>query len=231
MKKLLTIVMLTGIFTNAKSQVYLQGGVNLANITKTSSGQTQDNNMLTTFNAGILGRFNLSTAFDLESGLLLDGRGAKSNTYFTSATNDNYVKTTFNPLYLEVPLNLVIRIPFQKNMNIFFNAGPYAAMGIAGKAKSETKVFGTTTNSSNDVKFANDNPFTSRQDDAAYDKLKRFDFGLNFGGGLDLGKVLLKLNYGYGLTKINSTQSNNSTDNKNKYRTLSLSLGIPLGRG
>ena len=81
MKKLLTIVMLTGIFTNAKSQVYVQGGVNLANITQTKSGQTQNNNMLTTFNAGILGRFNLSTVLDLESGLLLDGRGAKVRTH------------------------------------------------------------------------------------------------------------------------------------------------------
>lgn len=222
--------MLTGIFTNAKSQVYVQGGVNLANITQTKSGQTQDNNLLTTFNAGILGRFNLSTTLDLESGLLLDGRGAKANSYFTSSTDDNYVKSKFNPLYLEVPLNLVLKVPLQKSMNIFFNAGPYAAIGIAGKSKSETKIFGATSNSSSDIKFSNDNPFTSRQDDAAYDKLKRFDFGLNFGGGLDLGKVLLKLNYGYGLTKINSTQSNNGADNKNKYRTVSISLGIPLSR-
>lgn len=218
------------VFTMAKSQVYLQGGVNLASITQTKSGETQDNNLLTTVNAGILGRFNISKPIDLESGLMLQGRGAKANTYFSGSTNDNYVKSKFNPLYLEVPLNLILRISFQKEMNIFFNAGPYAAMGIAGKSTSESKILGVTSTSSDNIKFSNDNPFTSQQDDAAYNKIKRFDFGLNFGGGLDLGKVLLKLNYGYGLTKINSTQSNNGTDNKNKYRTLSLSLGIPLGR-
>jgi Outer membrane protein beta-barrel domain len=228
MKKLLTILLLTVFFADAKSQVYVQGGINLANITKTKSGETQDNNLLTTFNAGLLGRLNLSTAIDLESGLLLEGRGAKINTYFTSSSNDNYVKTTFNPLYLEVPLNLVLRIPLQKTTNVFFNAGPYAAMGIGGKSKTESKFLGSTSNSSADIKFSNDDPFTSQQDDAAYGKLKRFDFGLNFGGGLDLGKVLLKLNYGFGLTKINSTQSDNSADDKNKYRTISVSLGIPL---
>lgn len=220
--------MLSGIFTIAKSQVYVQGGVNLANITQTKSGETQDNNLLTTFNAGILGRFNLSKPIDLESGLLLQGRGAKANSYFGSSTDDNYVKSKFNPLYLEVPLNLVLRIPFQKNMNVFFNGGPYAAMGIAGKSKTESKILGVTSASSDNIKFSNDDPFTSQQDDAAYNKIKRFDFGLNFGGGLDLGKVLLKLNYGFGLTKINSTQSNNGADDKNKYRTLSISLGIPL---
>jgi Outer membrane protein beta-barrel domain len=231
MKKLLTIAMLTGIFVNARSQVYVQGGVNLANITNTKSGGTQDNNLLTTFNAGILSRFNLSTTVDLESGLLLEGRGAKANSYFTSVTDDNYVKTKFNPLYLEVPLNLVLRVPLEKTTNIFFNAGPYAAVGVGGKSKTESKVFGATSSSSNNIKFSNDDPFTSDQDDAAYDKLKRFDFGLNFGGGLDLGKIILKLNYGFGLTKINSTQSDNGADDKNKYRTVSISLGIPLKRG
>ncbi|MDQ6904844.1 MAG: PorT family protein [Bacteroidota bacterium] len=228
MKKLLSIIILAGFITKANSQTYLQGGTNLANITETSSGQTQRNNLLTTFNVGILGRFDLSKIVDLESGLLFEGRGAKANTYFTSSLEDNYVKSRFNPLYLEVPLNLVIKIPFQKHMNIFFNAGPYAAMGIAGKAKSETRIFGATSTSTSNIKFSNDDPFTSKQDDAAYDKIKRFDFGLNLGGGLDLGKVLLKVNYGYGFTKINSTQSDNGSDNKNKYRTLSVSLGIPL---
>ena len=131
MKKLLIIAMLSGTFTLVKSQVYIQGGVNLANITQTKSGETQNNNLLTTFNVGFLGRFGLSKAIDLESGLLLQGRGAKANTYFSSSSDDNYVKTKFNPLYLEVPLNVVLRFPFQKEMNIFLNAGPYAAMGIA----------------------------------------------------------------------------------------------------
>ncbi len=228
MKKFLMIAMLSGGMTAAHSQVYLQGGLNLANITQTKSGETQDNNLLTTFNAGFWGRFGLSEAADLESGLLLEGRGAKANSYFGATHDDNYVKTKFNPLYLEVPLNLVLRFPLEKNINIFFNGGPYAAMGIAGKSKTESSILGVTSSSSNTIKFSNDNPFTSQQDDAAYDKIKRFDFGLNFGGGLDLGKVLLKLNYEYGLTKINSTQSNNNADNKNKYRTVSISLGIPL---
>ncbi|MEO8111273.1 MAG: porin family protein [Ginsengibacter sp.] len=228
LKPLLGIVLSIAIFTKAHSQVYVQGGVNLANITKTASGNTEKNNLLTTFNAGFLGRFGLSKVIDLESGLLLDGRGAKAETYFSNGTSDNYVKTTFNPLYLEVPLNLVLRFPMEKNTNLFIHGGPYAAMGIAGKSKSESKFLGLTSNSSNNIKFSNDDPFTSEQDDATYDKIKRFDFGLNIGGGLDLGKVLLKANYGFGLTKINSTQSNNSADDKNKYRTVSVSLGIPL---
>ena len=231
MKKLLSIAVLMILFINTKSQVYVQGGVNLANITQTASGETQDNNLLTTFNAGILGRFGLSKPIDLESGLLVTGRGAKANTYFSSSTEDNYVKTKFNPLYVEVPLNVVVRIPISKDENLFFNGGPYAEIGIAGKSKTETNALGVTSTSSANIKFSNDNPFTSKQDDASYNKLKRFGFGVNIGGGFELGSVILKVNYEYGLTKINSTQSDNSVDNKNKYRTLSFSLGIPLGKG
>jgi hypothetical protein len=230
MKKLLVLALCAGIFTTAKSQVYVQGGLNLANISVGKSGETEDNNMLTTFNAGILGRFNLSTVFDLETGLLLDGRGSKANTYFTNSTEDNYVKSTFNPLYLEVPLNFVFRIPLEEKTNIFLNAGPYAAMGIAGKSKLETRIFGATTKSERTIKFSNDDPTTTQQEDAGYDKLKRFDYGVNVGGGIDLGKILLKVNYGMGFAKINSTESDNSANDKNKYRTVSVSLGIPLSR-
>lgn len=231
MKKLfLSIIVAGAVIINANAQTYIQGGVNLANITKTTDGQTEDNNMLTSFNAGILGRFGLSKVIDLETGVLFTGKGSKAETYYTSSTTDNYVKTRFNPFYVEVPLNLVVRVPLQKTHGLFFHAGPYAAIGVAGKSSSESKLLGLTSSSENDIEFSNDDPFTSRQEDASYYKLKRFDFGLNLGGGFDLGKLLLKVNYGYGLSKINSTETNNASDDKNKYRTLSFSIGVPIGK-
>ena len=230
MKKLFAAAFVFAMLTNAKAQVYIQGGVNLANITKTTTGQTEDNNMLTSFNAGILGRFGLSKIVDLESGLLFTGKGSKAQTYYTSSTTDNYVITKFNPYYIEVPLNVVVRVPLQKTHGLFFHAGPYAAIGVAGKSTTDQKIIGIASHSENNIQFANDNPFTSRQEDASYYKLKRFDFGVNVGGGFDLGKLLLKVNYGYGLTKINSTESNNASDDKNKYLTVSFSVGVPIGK-
>lgn len=228
MKQILLVTLLIVTFSATKAQTYVQGGLNLANITKTTDGQTEDNNILPTFNAGILSRFGLSKIIDLESGLLFTGRGSKSETYFTSSTTDNYVKARFNPYYVEVPLNLVFKFPVGKNFNAFVHAGPYAAIGVAGKSKVDSKILGFSSSSTNSIKFSNDDPFTSQQDDAAYDKLKRFDFGFNVGAGLQLDQIILKLNLGVGLTKINSTESNNTADDKNKYRTVSLSVGIPL---
>ncbi|HET7118694.1 MAG TPA: porin family protein [Hanamia sp.] len=229
MKKLLTVVVCAMVFTTAKSQIYVQGGLNLANITTTNTGGTQHNNLLTTFNAGIMARSNKNEPIALEAGLLVDGRGAKSNSYLTSSTEDNYVKANFNPLYLELPVNFVLRLPLTHKNNIFINAGPYVAMGIGGKTKIETSFLGVKSNSTSTIRFNNDDPTTSQQEEASYDKLKKFDYGVNLGAGIDLKKILLKVNYGYGLAKINSTQTNNSSDNKNKYRIVSISLGIPLG--
>jgi hypothetical protein len=227
MKKLLTGIAVLFIGLTAHAQLfYAQGGLNLANITKTNDGQTEKNNMLASFNAGFMGRFGLSTTVDLESGLLLTGHGSKAETYFNGG--NDYVKSTFNPLYVELPLNVVVTVPLEKNSGIFFNAGPYIAVGVGGKSKTDSKFGPLTSSSSSSIKFSNDDPFTSQQDDAAYDKLKRFDYGLNLGGGFKLQHLILKANYGFGLAKINSTQSNNSANDKNKYRTLSLSVGIPL---
>ncbi|MEP6711058.1 MAG: porin family protein [Ferruginibacter sp.] len=229
MKKLLAVCIISGIYTTVNAQTfYVQGGVNLANITTTNNGQTEKNNLLTTFNAGFMSRFGLSKTIDLETGLLLDGRGAKAETYFNGG--NDYVKSKFNPLYLEVPLNVVLNIPLPNKTGLFFNAGPYVAVGVGGKSKTDSKLGPLTSSSENKIKFSNDDPFTSQQDDASYDKLKRFDFGVNLGGGFDFKKLIVKANYGYGLAKINSTQSNNNANDKNKYRTVSISLGIPLGR-
>lgn len=212
----------------ANAQAYIQGGLNLANITKNSSGQTEDNNVLSTFNVGIMNRFGLSKVVDLEAGLLLTGKGSKAETYFNGGSD--YVKSKFNPLYVELPVNAVFRVPLEPtaSSSLFFNAGPYIAVGVGGKAKTDVKVGPLTSNASKSIEFSNDDPFTSEQDDAAYDKLKRFDYGLNIGGGFEFKKVILKINYGLGLAKINSTESNNNADDKNKYRTFSISAGIKL---
>ena len=226
-KVILTVTLITAITLSTRAQVYVQGGLNLANITKTNDGQTEKNNILPSFNVGILGRLELDPMFDLESGVLLTGHGSKAETYFT---NGNYTKSKFNPLYIQVPLNAVVKIPLDKGSNIFFNAGPYAAIGIGGKSKTESKIGPLVSTSEKNIQFSNDDPFTSENDDAAYNKLKRFDFGLNFGGGFQFKHIILKANYGLGLAKINSTESNNTTNDKNKYRTLSFSVGIPLGK-
>ena len=69
-KVILTVTLITAITLSTRAQVYVQGGLNLANITKTNDGQTEKNNILPSFNVGILGRLELDPMFDLESGFI-----------------------------------------------------------------------------------------------------------------------------------------------------------------
>ncbi len=227
MKKIVAVIAFIGLSQALLAQkVYVQGGLNLANITTNNNGDTEDNAVLPTFNVGFMSQFGISKAFDLETGLLLQGRGSKAETTFN---NGDFVKSRFNPLYVELPLNAIVKIPTGGSTGLFVNAGPYVAMGVGGKSKFDSQILGITSSGEEDIQFNNDDPTTSGQEGAAYNKLKRFDYGVNLGAGFDLKSVIIKANYGLGFAKINSTETNNSANDKNKYRTLSLSVGIPLG--
>lgn len=207
------------------SQTYITGGVNATNISVDNSGKTEDNNTLISFNAGFFHQFDLSKIVDLEMGLLLTGKGAKAETNFSST---DYIKAKFNPLYVELPVNVLIKITDVNKNGLFLHAGPYVAVGVGGNTKTETRIGFLQSNSTSKIKFNNDDPLTSQQEGASYDRLKRFDYGLNAGIGIGGKKTLLRLNYGFGLAKIGSTQTNNTEDDKNKYRVLSLNLAFNL---
>jgi hypothetical protein len=224
---LLAAFISSSIFSQGK--FYVQGGLNLANISTQNNGSVDKARVLPSFAIGLGGTFGISKVFDLESGLYLSGKGAKAESYFSNSTTDNYVKARFNPFYLEVPLYGNLNLPLEKSSSFVVGAGPYVGMGLFGKTKVETKILGTSSTSSSNIVFNNDNPTTSQQEDASFDKVRRFDYGLNFHAGFDLDDVIIKVNYGMGLAKINSNGSNNA-DDKNKHRVLSITLGIPLGK-
>jgi len=202
--------------------IYIKGGLNLANITTTANGRVDEAKMLTSFHAGIMNDMPLGDAFSFQAGLMLTGKGSKTEINTSSV---NY-KLTSNPLYLEVPVNFVFKIPFGSGSRLFLGAGPYVAMGIAGKTKGEYQTLGGITEYEKDIEFNNDDPFTAGQEDASVNKLRRFDYGANALAGFETGKFLIGVNYGYGLAKIASTQAND--DDQNKHRVWSISLGIQL---
>ncbi len=202
--------------------IYIKGGLNLANITTSADGRVDEAKMLTSFHAGIMNDMPLGDAFSFQAGLMLTGKGSKTEINTTSV---NY-KLTSNPLYLELPVNFVFKVPFGNGNRLFLGAGPYVAMGIGGKTKGEYESLGGRTEYEKDIEFNNDDPFTTGQEDASVNKLRRFDYGANALAGFETGKFLIGLNYGYGLAKIASTQAND--DDQNKHRVWSISLGIQL---
>ncbi|HEX5152756.1 MAG TPA: porin family protein [Parafilimonas sp.] len=208
--------------------IYIKGGYNAANISVSNDGAVNDAKALSTFHAGVIADIPVAPVLSFQTGLLLNGQGAKTNYYLdNNNTSDNYIKTRFNPLYLELPASLVVKFPIGSNARIYAGGGPYAAMGIGGKQKVETSIAGIVSSSTDNIKFDNDDPTTGGEEGARYDRLKKFDVGMNALAGVEVDRFMIGVNYGWGLTKINSTQADNSND-KNKYRTLSVGVGFRL---
>ena len=228
-KPILSLIASLCIFLNVnaqKSSIILKGGLNLANVSVTESGKIDDAKTLTSFQVGFIGDVSLGKFASLQPGLLVTGKGAKTQS--GEPSDANYFKATTNPIYLEVPLNVVFKFGANGGPNFFAGAGPYLAIGIAGKNKTEGKFLGTSFSNESNIEWSDDDPTTlNYEEGAGFGILKRFDYGINGTAGIDLKKAVLSVNYGWGLAKLQSG-SNSSDDDNNKHRVLSFTLGFKL---
>ena len=214
------------LISSAQSGARIHIGVNFSNVTR-SGGSVDESNRLSSFSAGLSGDFELASALFFQPGLIYSGKGAKIQS--GNPGTNGYFRQTFNPYYIEMPLNLVIKTPSTDAGRFYVGAGPYVAIGIRGKTKTEGQtIAGTTYSISSDLVFSNDDPGTFEQEEGAgFGVIKRFDYGLNAVAGFEGKSMVLSAGYGYGLAKIPSG-TNNSTGDDNKHRVISINLGFKL---
>lgn len=212
------------LISTANAQV-LKGGANLANISITNDGDVDENRSLVSFHIGLSGDIKLTSLLYLQPGIFFTGKGSKTES--GDPNGNTWFRATSNPYYVELPVNLVFKTP-GKELRFFAGAGPYLAAGLAGKNKVEGKFLGAAFNSENSIEWSNDDPSTlNYEEGAGYGIMKRFDYGANILAGIEFSNSVLSVNYGHGLAKLQSG-GNNSADDKNKHRVISLTLGIKL---
>ncbi len=206
------------------SNAILRGGLNLANVSITSNGSVDDAKMLASFQVGIIGDIHVTSILYFQPGLIFTGKGTKSQSGTEGSAN--WYRATTNPYYIEAPLSFILKSPTGP-IRFFGGAGPYMAIGIAGKNKVKGAVFGTSFNSEKSIEWSNDDPTTLNSDEGAgFGIMKRFDYGLNGTVGIEGRSAVLSVNYGLGLAKLQS--GSNNSDNNNKHRVLSFTLGLKL---
>ncbi len=224
--KIKIIILSTFLFScvAAQSQV-LKFGVNLANVSITNDGDIDDAKMLTSFQVGFVGDVKIAPFLSFQPGILFTGKGSKTQSGET--TDATYYRATTNPYYVEIPANFVFKTPTGA-IKFFAGAGPYLAVGVAGKNKVDGKFLGASFSSEKAIEFSSDDPSTfDYEEGAGYGIIKRFDYGFNGLAGIETKNIVLSLNYGLGLAKLQSG-SNSSADDKNKHRVLSFTVGIKL---
>ena len=224
-----TTMLLAGTIANAqtspKAGIYLKGGLNLSNITVSKDGDIDDNKTLPSFNVGLQADLPISQFFAIQPGVFFTGKGAKIQS--GDPSGNNWYRATTRPYYVEVPVNAVFKVPLGDQASFFVGAGPYVAVGVGGKNRLEGEVAGVNFSNSKSIKFSSDDPFTSSEEGAGYNVVRRFDYGLNGTVGVQSKFALFSVNYGLGLAKIQSGTS--SSDNElGKYRVLSFNVGFRL---
>lgn len=203
-KVLLSIAFMAAAATSAFAQIPqlgIKGGVNFADVSVSSGSVSASLGTLTTYSVGVFADLKAG-AISIQPGLFYTGKGFK-------ATNGNSAdgSAEFNLHYLQLPVNFVYHVPIVVG-NIYFGAGPFAAMGITGKAKAND---GSGTSVSEDVHFG-DGP----------NDIKKMEYGLQGIAGLQLkGGFLVGLSYDLGLTNIA-----NEADGSIKNKVLGISVGF-----
>jgi hypothetical protein len=201
-----------------------RAGINLANVSVTDDGRIEEANSLTSFQVGLLGDAKLVGPLFVQSGIIFSGKGSK-----TQSGNENtttYYKATTNPMYIEVPANLLFKLPVSTDSKFIVGAGPYVGIGVGGKNKVESRIAGISSSSEKKIEFSNDDPTTTNTEEGAgFGIMRRFDYGLNGTAGIEGKSIVLSVNYGLGLAKLQSG-SNSSSDDKNKHRVLSFTVGF-----
>jgi len=221
--KLLLVSTFFFIGISVQSQV-LKLGLNLANITTTNDGDIDEANQLTSFQAGIVINLPFLPFIHFQPGILLTGKGSK--TQKGQSTDATFYKATSNPYYVEFPANFVFRTPGP--IKLFVGAGPYIAVGVGGKNKTEGKLLGVAFQSEKDIQWSNDDPSTlNYEEGAGYGIMKKFDFGVNGLAGIETKHMVLSAGYGYGLAKLQSG-SGSGSDDQNKHRVLTFAIGLKL---
>lgn len=138
-------------------------GMNFSNATKTKD-VIGDTKALPGFNLGVGMDYGFSENWSLQSGLMISSKGYKIKDYSKD-----------RPIYLDIPILAAYKFNISDNTKFVINAGPYLAFGLGGKCKFDE---------GGDYKL-----FKGEDgEDAEY---SRFDLGIQYGIGLEIGEHYL----------------------------------------
>lgn len=191
----------------------IKGGLNASSIylENTSNNSSEETKATPGFHLGFFGNSPLSNLFSIEPSILFNTKGYRSEA--VADANNSYTRSV-NLYYADVNVPLKLAIGGDK-VKIYAKAGPYLGFGLAGRNKTTTVIFGNESTSTKDVEWGTGN----------LSDLKRIDYGVTIGAGLDIDNLQIGLAYDYGLADISASNNFGTTVSN---RVLRLSFGIRL---
>jgi len=206
-KYCLLIIALVSFTSSYGQRIGLLGGVNFSNVSAAEGDIDYSDQIesLTGFHLGITVEIPFNDYLSLEPALMIQTKGAE----FNEIIIDEEVRQRIYLLNTDIPVNLRVRIPLGL-VKPYAEAGPYIGWGVFG-------VNWFTVDGEDDAEEV-----TWGGEDGQF---KRLDYGLNFGGGLEIGRFVLGASYWLGLANISNFE--NSTV---KNRVVRVSIGVKFGQ-
>jgi len=221
MKSLIRFSLIELMITNASEssgQVFgIKTGLTLSTMLKKDNYGTysDDYKMNPDFHLGLTAEFPINDIFSFETGLLMSPKGFRihKNEIISGEPYETKIKT--NLLYFDVPLTAKAAYNLG-SAKIYGVIGPYVGAGLKGQTRSEVTSGGNTVIDKGDINWGSHD----------YDNLKRLDFGLTIGAGIEINSIQIGLWYGLGLANISPV-----TDGGRKIsnRVLAISSGYKFG--
>ncbi len=221
---LLLILFLAALFTKAQLRVAIVGGINSSSVKETNDLPGWDSisnnySSRTGVHFGFMADlpFSYISKFYFQPGIIFYTKGRKYTAPYDSTGAIKSFSSSQFVNYIDVPLNLVFKIPLGKKNKFMIGGGPYASFFYNGKEKSETVYngggFASTEN--------NDLPVGKKTG-----QYKTFDYGVNALAGFEFGRVFLTANYSRGLGDFYTP----AYDGHLNHQVIGGTLGIYLGK-
>ena len=204
-----------------------QAGLNLSNMLRKDDIEgilSDDLKMNPGFNVGATVEYPMNETFSIETGLFLLTKGAKNSgegrdyNPFDDTYTDYVWDSKLNLWYLDIPITAKAMYAIG-GAKIFCVFGPYLGIGLYGKSNSEVTRGVLTETHEEKIRWGSD-----WEND---DYLKRLDYGLTFGAGVEIKSIQVGISYGLGLANISSYTNIGATIQN---RVWEISVGYKLGK-
>jgi len=204
MKKLilLLVVLCAAVSMNAQVRFGVKAGANFSNLYTKDSNKGINSDQYKgrfSYHFGGMMEYSFTEMFAIQPEFMYLNHGANLKDNNSFEMKDGHI--TLNTLQL--PVNFKATFKTGGDAKIFVYAGPYAAYNIYGKARGKIK--------------------GSKEDRELFSKgsdMKRWDFGIGIGAGVEMNKFIVALGNQRGLSDISGSHKG-----KMKAGNISLSVG------
>jgi hypothetical protein len=188
----------------------IRGGLSMATMLEKDEDGTYsgDYQMNPGFHAGVTLDFPFSEMISFETGLILNTKGFK----VTEEEDGVDVTAKAKLYYADIPLTLKFFTQVSDGVKLYGLAGPYVGIGLSGKVTGEASAEGYDVSVDKDINWG------SGEDD----DLKRLDYGITAGAGIEFKGLQVGLSYDFGLANVSAYTDYGTTSN---HRVLKFSVG------